>query len=151
MGFFQVSLPTKNCQKSTQVIALIPSFIASKSAVNQRDVFSCFFFGIAYHDEMLVFCGFWSENWRICWVMRKAYLLLPWSVVEYQVRNFGCPKFIIIQDLEWFIWMAKVEVHWFHQKLNGTESQRTPDQVSCDRSLRIPRPKASHKRFHWTS
>ena len=25
-----------------------------------------------------------------------------------------------------------------HQKLNGTESQRTPDQVSCDRAIRYP-------------
>ena len=24
-----------------------------------------------------------------------------------------------------------------HQKLNGTESQRTPDQVSCDRAIRL--------------
>ena len=24
----------------------------------------------------------------------------------------------------------------FHEKLNGTESQRTPDQVSCDRAIR---------------
>ena len=24
----------------------------------------------------------------------------------------------------------------FHQKLNGTESQRTADQVSCDRAIR---------------
>ncbi len=25
---------------------------------------------------------------------------------------------------------------YIHQKLNGTESQRTPDQVSCDRAIR---------------
>ena len=25
--------------------------------------------------------------------------------------------------------------HFFHQKLNGTESQRTPDQVSCETEL----------------
>ena len=25
---------------------------------------------------------------------------------------------------------------WFNQKLNGTKSQRTPDQVSCDRAMR---------------
>ncbi len=28
------------------------------------------------------------------------------------------------------------EVPCFHQKMNGTESQRTPDQVSCDRAIR---------------
>ena len=26
-------------------------------------------------------------------------------------------------------------LHKLHQKLNGTESQRTPDQVSCDRAM----------------
>ena len=27
-------------------------------------------------------------------------------------------------------------IYTLHQKLNGTESQRTPDQVSCDRAIR---------------
>ena len=35
----------------------------------------------------------------------------------------------------------------FHQKLNGTESQRTPDQVSCDRAIRYSGETGSVKRW----
>ena len=39
-------------------------------------------------------------------------------------------------DCYWVGGRPKVYYTNFHQKLNGTESQRIPDQVSCDRAIR---------------